>query len=199
VELPRGDLVRSRVVDDPGDPLSTALDRSLDGYLVLRPQRALLLDGDAAGVVTVAEGVPVLAYEERSDAGGRAALERVAGPGPYRADCYRVDRAALAAVHDRDDGRLAVTPGAPADLLAGDPALVERTRERAPAERLDAAEDPDAVAAFLADEDRIEAIRERARAEAEARAAEWGLADQLDGPDAGDDADPTDTPEGSRR
>ncbi len=189
MDLPRGDLVWSRVADDPGDPLRTALDRSLDGYLVFRPQGALLLDSDAAGVVTVADGVPVLAYEERSDAGGRAALERVAGPGPYRADCYRVDGARLAAVHDRDDGGLAVTPGAPADLLAGDPALVERTRECAPAGRLDAAEDPDAVAAFLADEDRIEAIRERARAEAEARAAEWGLTDQLADADA-------DTPEG---
>ncbi len=192
MDLPRGDLVRSRVVGDPGDPLRTALDRSLDGYLVLRPQRALLLDGDATGVVTVAEGVPVLAYEERSDVGGRAALERVAGPGPHRADCYRVDPAALAAVHDRDDGRLAVTPGGPADRLADDPALVERTREHAPVERLDAAGDPDAVAAFLADEDRIEAIRERARAEAEARAAEWGLADQLDGTET------TDAPEGHR-
>ncbi|ESS06957.1 MAG: hypothetical protein A07HB70_00738, partial [uncultured archaeon A07HB70] len=41
MDLPRGDLVWSRVADDPGDPLRTALDRSLDGYLVLRPQGSL--------------------------------------------------------------------------------------------------------------------------------------------------------------
>jgi hypothetical protein len=177
VNLTRGELVRSRVVDDAGEPLATALDRGLDGYLVLEPQGSLLLDEEVAGVVTVADGVPVLAYERHGDHGGRAALDAVAGPGPFRAELYAVE--AVERVHDRDDGRLAVTPGAPAERLADDPALAERARERAPDGRLDANEDPDAVEAFLADEERIAAIRERARAEAEARAAEWGLTDQL--------------------
>jgi hypothetical protein len=168
------------VVDDPGAALATALDRSLDGYVVLEPQGALLLDEEVAGVVTVAGGVPVLAYEERDDAGGVAALAAVAGPGPFRAELYAVDPAALAALHDADDGRLAVTPGAPAERLADDPDLAARTRDRAPDDRLDANEDPSAVEAFLTDEERIAAIRDRARAEAEARAEEWGLADQLD-------------------
>lgn len=179
MNLPRGDLVRSRVVDDPGGPLGTALADRLDGYLVLEPQGSLLLDEEVAGVLTLADGVPVLAYEERGDAGGRAALSTLAGPGPFRAELYAVDADAIERVHGRDDGRLAVTPGAPAERLADDPALAERTRERAPDDRLDANEDPDAVTAFLADEERIETIRERAREEAEARAEEWGLTDQL--------------------
>lgn len=178
MNLPRGEVVRSRVVDDPGEPLATALDRALDGYLVLEPQGSLLLDEEVGGVVTVADGVPVLAYEERGDHGGRAALDAIAAPGPFRAELYAVG-AAIERVHDRDDGRLAVTPGAPAERLAADPDLADLTRERAPDDRLDANEDPDAVEAFLADEERIEAIRERARAEAEARAEEWGLTDQL--------------------
>lgn len=181
MNLPRGEVVRSRVVDDPGGPLGTALDRGLDGYLVFEPQGSILLDEEVAGVVTVADGVPVLAYEERGDHGGRSALDALAGPGPFRAELYAVG-AAIERVHDRDDGRLAVTPGAPAERLADDPALAERTRERAPDDRLDANEDPDAVESFLADEERIEAIRERARAEAQARAEEWGLTDQLAAP-----------------
>ena len=185
MNLPRGELARSRVVDDPGEPLATALDRGLDGYLVLEPQGSLLLDEEVAGVLTVADGVPVLAYEERGDHGGRRALDALAGPGPFRAELYAVDEGAIGRVHGRDDGRLAVTPGAPAERLADDPTLAARTRERAPDDRLDANEDPDAVESFLADEERIEAIRERARAEAEARAEEWGLTDQLAGPPEG--------------
>ena len=184
IDLPRGELVRSRVVDDPGVALRSALGRGLWGYLVVEPQGALLLDTDVAGVVTAADGVPVLAYEEAADAGGRAALDRVAGPGPYRVELYRVDRDRLVTVHDRDGGRLAVTPGGPAETLADDASLAADTRDRAPDDRLDANEDPDAVAAFLADEERIEAIQKRAREEAEARAEEWGLADQLEDPDA---------------
>ncbi|TKX85377.1 hypothetical protein EXE43_13970, partial [Halorubrum sp. SS5] len=67
-------------------------------------------------------------------------------------------------------------------------ALAERTREAAPDERLrDGADEDDAVAAFLADDERIDAIREQARAEARDRAAEWGLDDALD--ESGDSAD----------
>ena len=73
-------------------------------------------------------------------------------------------------------------PGADAGLAA-------RTREAAPDERLgDGADEDDAVAAFLADDDRIDAIREQARSEARDRAAEWGLDDALAEPN--DSADP---------
>lgn len=63
--------------------------------------------------------------------------------------------------------------------LAGDDALAERTCEAAPAERRDASGDHDALAAFLADEERVEAVRREAQAEARARAEEWGLGDHL--------------------
>ena len=174
--------MRSRVVDDPAVPLRAALDRGLDGYLVLEPQDALLLGDEAAAVVTLADGVPVLAYEEGGDAGGRAALDRAAGPGPYRAELYAVDRAALDSLHDAAADDLAVTPGGPADRLADDGELAARTRDRAPDDRLDANADPDAVEAFLADEERVAAIRDRAREEARERAREWGLTDQLADP-----------------
>jgi len=36
------------------------------------------------------------------------------------------------------------------------------------------------VAAFLEDEDKIDAIREQARQQARRRADEWGLSDQLE-------------------
>ncbi|MXR43303.1 hypothetical protein GRX01_18435, partial [Halobaculum sp. WSA2] len=49
----------------------------------------------------------------------------------------------------------------------------------APADRRAAGGDHDALAAFLADEERVEAVRREARAEARARADEWGLGDQL--------------------
>ncbi len=178
MNLPRGGVVRSRVIDDPGEPLGTTLDRGLDGYLVLEPQGSLLLDEKVAGVLTVADGVRVLAYERRGDHGGRAALDALVGPGPFRAELYAVG-AAIGRVHDRDDGCLAVTPGVPAERHPDDPALAAQTRERAPYDRLDANDDPGAVESFLVDEERVEAIRERARAETEARAAEWGLTDQL--------------------
>jgi len=41
----------------------------------------------------------------------------------------------------------------------------------------DATENVDAVEAFLADEQKVEAIRERAREEAAERAEEWGFED----------------------
>lgn len=184
MRIPRGDLVRSRVVDSPADPLRDALDRELTGYLRLEPADALLLDDETTGVVTFEDGVPVLAYEAASDRGGRAALEAVAAPGPYRAELYAVGAAALADAHAEGDD-LAVAPSMPAERLAGDADLAERTRRAAPDDRLDDPEADSPLEAFLADEERIAAIRERAREEARARAAEWGLADHLDAP-AGD-------------
>jgi hypothetical protein len=78
----------------------------------------------------------------------------------------------------------------PAERLAGDPGLAARTRAAAPDERLDdRAGSGSAVEAFLADESKIEAIREQAREEARRRAAEWGLSEALDGGPSDADAD----------
>jgi len=183
VEIPRGDLIHSRVVEGPGEALRTALSRELTGYLVLEPSDRLLLADGARGVITVEDGVPVVAYAD-DGAGGAAALASLSTPGPCRADCYALDADALDGVHDAED--LRVPPDAPARELADDGALAERTRERAPPERRGEASH-DAVAAFLADEERVAALREDARAEARSRAAEWGLEDQLVDRDAGSD------------
>ena len=178
--IPRGTLLRSRVVSDVGTTLSRALDRGLTGYATLVPQETLLLSGDARGVLTFDDGVPVLAYNTVTDSGGPDALAELAVPGPYRVELYAVDATGLAAAHE--EGALRVAPDAAATELADDAALAERTRDAAPDERLQAADDEDdAVAAFLADEERIDAIREQARSEARDRAAEWGLDDALSG------------------
>ena len=65
----------------------------------------------------------------------------------------------------------------PAERLAGDPALADRTRRLAGDP--DPAGDDGAVVAFLEDEAAVEDIRETARAEAESRAEEWGFEDAL--------------------
>ncbi|TKX74027.1 hypothetical protein EXE46_11390 [Halorubrum sp. GN11_10-6_MGM] len=179
--IPRGTLLRSRVVSDVGTTLSRALDRGLTGYATLVPQETLLLSGEARGVITFDDGVPVLAYNTVTDSGGPGALAELAVPGPYRVELYAVDADGLAAAHEEE--ALRVAPDAAATELADDADLADRTREAAPDERLrDAADEDDAVAAFLADDDRIDAIREQARSEARDRAAEWGLDDALDGP-----------------
>lgn len=176
LHVPRGDLVRSRVVVDLEATLSSALERSLTGYAVVEPGGSLLLDGEIRGVFTFEDGVPVLAYCPETDRGGVDALADLAGPGPWAVDLYELPVSALAEVHEAEE--LLVPPGAPAEELAGEPALADRTRDRAPANRLDG-ESESAVEAFLADDDRIAAIQKEARAEAEQRAEEWGLSDQL--------------------
>lgn len=178
IQIPRGVLVRSRVVPDPGVVLASALDRELTGYALLEPHDALLLDADTRGVVTFEDGVPVLAYEAASDTGGPAALGALAIPGPYSVDLFELPQSALTRAHAATE--LRVPPGMPADRLAGDADLAARTREAAPGEREDGADDgDDPVAAFLADEEKIAAIREEAREEARQRAAEWGLDEHL--------------------
>lgn len=193
LRIPRGELLRSRVVSDLGTPLSTALDRDLTGYATIVPQETLLLAGDVRGVITFESGVPVLAYNTVTDNGGGDALAELAVPGPYRVELYVVDPDALAPAHEAEP--LRVSPGSVATELADDPELADRTRSVAPDDRLakDDADDADAVAAFLADDDRIEAIREQAREEARSRAEEWGLDDALDG----DREDASGTPPGS--
>lgn len=175
LRIPRGNLLRSRVVSDIGTTLSRALDREITGYATLVPQETLLLSGEAKGVLTFENGVPVLAYNTVTDSGGPDALAELAVPGPYRVELYAVDSAALESAHEEQ--ALRVAPGAAATELADDQALADRVRDAAPDDRIeeDAEADADAVAAFLEDDERIEAIREQARAEAQSRAAEWGI------------------------
>lgn len=176
LRVPRGDLVRSRVVVDLETTLSAALERSLAGYAVVEPGGSLLLDGDARGVLTFEDGVPVLAYCPETDRGGVDALADLAGPGPWAVDLYELPPAALREAHETPEFR--VPPGAPAEELAGEVALADRTRERAPESRLGGGGES-AVESFLADDERIAAIQAEARAEAERRAEEWGLDDHL--------------------
>lgn len=179
LHVPEGELVRARVVDDVAVALDRALEREFTGYAVLEPGGSLLLGADVAGLVTFTDGVPVVAYCETTDEGGVDALAALAGPGPCAVERYELPATALERVHDAPS--FCVPPGAPAEELASDPALAERTREQAPAARLDAGEsDASAVEAFLQDEERIAEIQREARAEARERAAEWGFDDQFE-------------------
>ena len=187
MKLPEGELLRSRVVDDLGVTLEDALDRRLTGYTVLDPQDALLAGDDGTGVLTFEDGVPVLAYATATDRGGPPALADLAVPGPYRVRLVTVPGSDLTALHDTPT--LRVPPTMPAQRLAGDAELADRTRRRAPSSRTDTAEatsdgensrgdaDPDALEAFLEDDEKIEAIQAQAREEARERAREWGLQD----------------------
>lgn len=194
MKLPRGTLIRSRVVSDPATPLVIALDKELTGYAVLEPQDALLLDSEGKGVVTFEKGVPVLAYHTGTDRGGPKAVADLAVPGPYRVEVYELAAEALSEIHEADKfegdefeaDELRIPPAMAADRLAGDPNLAERTRAAAPEARQaagcddgDEAGSMDAVEAFLEDTEKIEAIREQAREEATERAEQWGLGDEL--------------------
>lgn len=182
MNVPRGRLVRSRVVDEPATVLEAALDDTLTGYAVFEPQDALLFDDGSRCVVTFEAGVPVLVYDATTDRGGPDALAEVASPGPSRVELYELSRQDLAPLHEQRT--LRVPPDMPAERLAGDPDLAARTREAAPDSRLDDQPTGSAVEAFLADEAKIEAIRTQAREEAKRRAEEWGLSDALVDSDA---------------
>jgi hypothetical protein len=181
LEIPEGRLVRSRV--GVASALEAALARDLTGYARIDPD-SLLADGEP-GVLTFADGVPRAAYCERGesrgtqrgDSRGVDALAALAGPGPCSVELYELPPDALTAVHDAAE--FSVPPGAPAEELADEPSLAERARERAPDEAGDT--DASALESFLEDEERIAAIQEGARAEAERRAEEWGLDGELDG------------------
>jgi len=159
-----GDLTFSRVVADPSVALERALEDSVTGYAEFVPADALLLGEGGDGLVAFEDGVPVRVRHSTGPVGDDA-VTALALPGPYHVRFY-----------DHTDPPLgpdaAIEPDALAERLAGDPALAERTRERAP-ETVDSG--PDAVTAFLDDDASVEAIRERARADAEARAAELGF------------------------
>ncbi|WP_231184242.1 hypothetical protein [Haladaptatus sp. DYF46] len=176
---PHGELVRSRVVSDPAIALATALERGLTGRAVFKPQDSLLLDGDGYGVLTLEDGVPVAAHHTGTGRGGPEAVADLAVPGPYSVELYRHSPDERETGQEREER--AIPPGMPAERLAGDPELAAKTRDRAPDRSIDEtdASPTSAVEAFLEDEEKIAAIRERARAEAERRAEEWGLDDQL--------------------
>ncbi|WP_436936039.1 hypothetical protein [Halovenus marina] len=176
MKLPHGRLLRSRVVSDPGTVLSSALDAELTGYARLQPQDALLLDADGVGVLTFEEGVPVAAYHTASDSSGSDAVSAIAVSGPFRVELYELDGDVLTELHDTES--FTVPPGLPAEQLAGDPSLVERTREAAPDSRVDASSDSsqsEVVESFLDDQTAVEAVQDRARTEALERADSWGF------------------------
>ncbi|MGA9401884.1 hypothetical protein [Haladaptatus sp.] len=176
---PRGELVLSRVVSDPGTALTTALEQRLTGCVVFEPQDSLLLDANGYGVLTFEDGIPIQAHHTGTGRGGPEAVADLAVPGPYSVELYRQSPDERDTDFRTDDRR--IPPGMPAERLAGDPPLAEKTRERAP-ERASAGSETtstSAVEAFLEDEEKIAAIREQARQEAERRASEWGLDDQL--------------------
>jgi hypothetical protein len=165
-----GRLVRSRVVDDPATLFASLLDRRFTGHVTLDPADALLLDDGARAILGFEEGVPATAYHGTADVGGRAALHALAGAGPFRAELFACE---AGAVGEHSPGR-AIDPAAPARIIADDDVLARRTAAVAPDTD---PPDPslDAVEAFLADEEAVSALRERAREEAEQRAAEWDL------------------------
>lgn len=180
MKLPRGSLLRRRVVIDLSTPLETVLESEVTGYARLESQDTLLLEGDGVGVVTFEDGIPMVAYHTGTDRTGIEALDDIAMAGPYRVELYELTADVLADAHNSDE--LLVPPGTPAKRLAGDPALSERTVDRAPAERTVAGktgDSLDAVESFLEDEQSIETLRDRAREEAKERADQWGF-DLLD-------------------
>ncbi|MXR50717.1 hypothetical protein GRX03_03730 [Halovenus sp. WSH3] len=177
MNLPQGRLLRQRVLSSPETVLTGALDRRLTGYARLEPQETLLLSADRVGVVTFVDGVPVAAYHTAPDASGTDALTEIASSGPYRLGLYELEESALDRIHESESAR--VPPEMPARVLGGDQQLIERTRQRAPNDRLESESNGRdslaAVEAFLENEQQIEAIRDRAQSEAESRADEWNL------------------------
>lgn len=166
---PAGQTRFDRVVMDVGDPLWEALEAALSGYGEVVPQAGLLGDGAGRCVLWFDRGVPVSAHHTGTGRTGSEALADIAETGPYQ-----VRLVETGSVEPDRHGDL--DPAAPAEQVVGDPDLASRTREAADAPATGAAEsDLDAVEAFLADEEKIEAIQKRAAMEARQRAEEWGL------------------------
>lgn len=163
------ELVHARTVADPGAALADALERTLTGEAVFIPTATGLLDDAARGVFALDDGVPVRAYHTGTGRGGGDAVADIADAGPYRVEFYAADRPVCRGGP--------VAPGVPAEVLGDDPALAERTRVAAPEDAPAPDQSADALAAFLADDESIEAIKERAREEARSRAQRWGFED----------------------
>jgi hypothetical protein len=174
--LPSGQVSFDRVVTALDEPLSAALDRSLSGYAKIVPQAALLLDATGSGVLWFDDGVPTHATHTGSGATGTDVLAELAATGPFRVRLVAVTGPDL----ERRPSGATLPPDAPAERLAGDESLAARTRERAGATTEGSSDEGlDAVEAFLADDEKIRAIRDRARAEAKRKAEEWGF-DELE-------------------
>lgn len=174
--LPSGEISFDRVVTALDEPLSAALERSLTGYAEVVPQAALLLDATGSGVLWFDDGVPTHATHTGTGGTGTDVLAELAATGPFRVRLVAVTGPAL----ERRPSGATLPPDAPAERLAGDESLAARTRKRAgTTTRRSNDEGLDAVEAFLADDEKIRAIRDRARAEAKRKAGEWGF-DELD-------------------
>lgn len=173
--IPEGELLFARTVGGYAEPLADALDRAVTGCLVVRPAPSLLVGADTRGVLTLVDGVPRAAYETSDDLAGGDAVAGLASDGPARVALYAHEADRLAAIHETATECL-IAPDAPAQELADDSELARATRDRAPTESDDRRS---AAAAFLADEQRVAALRAQARAEARERAAEWGLEEHL--------------------
>lgn len=170
MSLPAGQPCFDRVVMAVDRPLREALERDLSGYGVIVPGAGLLGQGTGKGVIWFEDGIPVDARHTGTGRTGGEALADIAETGPYRVRLVEADRPA-----EWTSGE-SLPPAAPAERLAGDEALAERTREAAGDRSAeDQTNELDAVEAFLADEDKIEAIQEQAAAEARRRAEEWGF------------------------
>ncbi len=167
---PEGPARFDRVVMSLSDPLWEALETELLGYGEIVPQAGLL--GDEAGqcILWFDGGVPVSAKHTGTGRTDSEAIADIAETGPYRVRLVETD--------DRGqirDGTL--SPAAPAEQVLGDAELTKRTRSVADApEPTESGDELDAVEAFLADEEKIEAIQKRAAMEARKRADEWGFA-----------------------
>ncbi|MDR5656724.1 hypothetical protein RH831_05970 [Halodesulfurarchaeum sp. HSR-GB] len=166
---PEGQARFDRVVMDVGEPLWEALETELVGYGEIQPQAGLFGDGAGRCVLWFDEGVPVSVRHTGTGRSGSEALADIAETGPYRVRL--VETADVETVQHGE-----IPPAAPAERVVGDADLADRTRE--------AADDPepaepdaelDAVEAFLADDEKIEAIQKRAAMEARKRAEEWGF------------------------
>ena len=177
MKLPQGRLQRRRVVTSLATSLERALETELTGYIRLHSQDVLLLDAEGVGVVTFEQGIPMLAYHTGTDRGGSSALTDIAVAGPYRVERYELDDSVLAVAHD--ESTFGVKPGAPAEQLAGDTELAQRTRDCVPDDRPgfhdDQSSNCTAVEEFLDDEARITELQDAARLEAETRATDWGF------------------------
>ena len=168
--LPEGQTTFDRVVMSVADPLRAALDRGTTGYGAIVPQAGLLGDGPGTGVIWFEDGIPIGARHTGTGRTGSEALADIAETGPYRV------RLVAAEVPQSLGQAAELSPGAPAEQVAGDSDLAARTRDAATRES--PVGDPgelDAVEAFLADEEKIDAIQRQAAAEARKRAAEWGF------------------------
>lgn len=174
------DLTFARVVDDAAAALDLLLERELTGYAVFTPQDALLLDADGEGVVAFEAGVPTHVRHTGTGRGGAAALADLATTGPLRVECYEDDTSPVPKTAE-----YGISPGTPAERLAGDDDIASRSRSVAEAVGVTTptasgegtGDNLGAVEAFLADEEKVRAIQERAREEARERAEEWGFDD----------------------